>query len=474
LKLKYTFFFAESALYSYFVNLLKPFETNHYQFYTDMKKNFYRLLSFAVLATIIISCGGETNPLIKEAKDGIKAKNYDAALASLDQALVEDSSNANAYYYKGVVYSEMAQNNPQVQNRKDSYSKMRENLLVAMNMFEVQNVKSVEAIESQLLIDRMWGTEHNMGVAYAVGDTTVPQVNAPLEVAVSHFENAVIINPDSIISIDVLAEVHRMSGDYASAAVAMEKVIEKKSLPDAIDYDRLASYYLQLGDYSKAENVLIEGTEVYPDSVSLVQKLADTYTNQNKNDEAIQVLRKLIDTDPSNPLYHLVLSTQIYNIADEINQEISQNYDSLITLNRDARRLSGARKTAAENTIKSLFEETQNLENEADVLIAQAIEELKISLQYDPQNQNAYYTLGVVNQNKAASLFEKRNATEDNNLAAEINEQANEYLREAMTNYEKAVEIDSDNQNYWRSLFQVYTTLGMMDKAEAAMEKAGM
>lgn len=439
-----------------------------------MKKNFYRLLSFAVLATIIISCGGETNPLIKEAKDGIKAKNYDAALASLDQALVEDSSNANAYYYKGVVYSEMAQNNPQVQNRKDSYSKMRENLLVAMNMFEVQNVKSVEAIESQLLIDRMWGTEHNMGVAYAVGDTTVPQVNAPLEVAVSHFENAVIINPDSIISIDVLAEVHRMRGDYASAAVAMEKVIEKKSQPDAIDYDRLASYYLQVGDYSKAENVLIEGTEVYPDSVSLVQKLADTYTNQNKNDEAIQVLRKLIDTDPSNPLYHLVLSTQIYNIADEINQEISQNYDSLITLNRDARRLSGARKTAAENTIKSLFEETQNLENEADVLIAQAIEELKISLQYDPQNQNAYYTLGVVNQNKAASLFEKRNATEDNNLAAEINEQANEYLREAMTNYEKAVEIDPDNQNYWRSLFQVYTTLGMMDKAEAAMEKAGM
>ena len=82
--------------------------------------------------------------------------------------------------------------------------------------------------------------------------------------------------------------------------------------------------------------------------------------------------------------------------------------------------------------------------------------------------------MGVVNQNKAASLFEKRNATEDNNLAAEINEQANEYLREAMTNYEKAVEIDPDNQNYWRSLFQVYTTLGMMDKAEAAMEKAGM
>ena len=439
-----------------------------------MKKNFYKLLSFAVLATIIISCGGETNPLIKEAKDGIKAKNYDAALASLDQALVEDSANANAYYYKGVVYSEMAQNNPQVQNRKDSYTKMRENLLVAMNMFETQNIKSVESVESQLLIDRMWGTEHNMGVAYAVGDTTVPKVDAPLEVSVSHFENAIIINPDSIISIDVLAEVHRMRGDYGSAAEAMEKVVEKKDKAAALDYDRLASYYLQEGEYSKAETVLIEGTDTYPDSVSLVQKLADTYTNQDKNDEAIKVLEKLISTDPSNPLYHLVLSTQIYNIANDINQQISANYDSLITLNREVRGLNGTRKAEAEKNINSLVDETQKLEDEADVLIAQAIEELELSLQYDPNNQNAYYTLGVVNQNKAASLFEKRNATEDNDLAAEINEEANEYLRTAMGHYEKAVEIDPENQNYWRSLFQVYTTLGMMDKAEAAMEKAGM
>lgn len=43
-----------------------------------------------------------------------------------------------------------------------------------------------------------------------------------------------------------------------------------------------------------------------------------------------------------------------------------------------------------------------------------------------------------------------------------------------MKNYEKATEIEPDNQSYWRSLFQVYTSLGMNEKAEAAMEKAGM
>lgn len=426
-----------------------------------------------ILATAIISCGGESNPFIKEAQDGIKAKNYDAALVSLDSAIVRDSANANAYYYKGVVYKEMALNNSNVSDRKDSYSKMRENLLTATSMFKAQDIKSVESVESELLIDRTWGTEHNTGVAYAIGDTTVPKVDNPLEVAVSHFKNAIIINPDSIISIDVLAEVHRMQGNFAEAASAMEKVIELKEKPAAIDFDRLASYYLQVDDYGKAESVLNTATEVYPDSISLFQKLADTYTSQQKNDEAIAVLEKLIETDPENPIYHLVLSTQVYGIADKKNQTISTNYDSLFTLNRELRNLSGAKKRAMESSISTLIADTEELEQESKELSDRAIEELQIALKYDPSNPNVYYTLGVINQNTAATLFDKRNAADDDSYA-EIDAQAKDYLREAMTNYEKAAELNPENQSYWRSLFQVYTTLGMNEKAEAAMEKAGM
>jgi hypothetical protein len=40
--------------------------------------------------------------------------------------------------------------------------------------------------------------------------------------------------------------------------------------------------------------------------------------------------------------------------------------------------------------------------------------------------------------------------------------------------YEKAAELDPDNQNYWASLFRIYTTLDMREKAEEAMEKSGM
>jgi len=43
-----------------------------------------------------------------------------------------------------------------------------------------------------------------------------------------------------------------------------------------------------------------------------------------------------------------------------------------------------------------------------------------------------------------------------------------------MKYYEIAAEIDPDNQEYWKNLFSIYTALGMDQKAEEAMQKAGM
>ncbi len=47
-------------------------------------------------------------------------------------------------------------------------------------------------------------------------------------------------------------------------------------------------------------------------------------------------------------------------------------------------------------------------------------------------------------------------------------------IRQAQEYFEKAVEIEPDNKNYWRSLFEIYTFLGEDEKAQEAMEKADM
>ncbi len=439
-----------------------------------MKKSFLKFLSVAVITIGLLNCGGPSNPLIKEAQDGIKAGNYEAALASLDQAIVEDSVDADAYYYKGIVYSEIAQNNPDIAERKNSYRNMRENLVKANTLYTNQGAKSVESVQSQLLIDKIWGQEHNNGVKYAQGDTTVAQVANPLETSIAHLQNAVIINPDSTLSYQVLAEVHRLNGSPEKSAEVYETVLEIKPNPDASDYDRLGSLYLQSEQYQKAITSLNKGTEAFPDSVSLVQKLADAYMNAGENEESIKVIESLIARDPENPQYHLVLGTQIYIMASKMNDKVSENYDEIFELEREIRSLSGAEKSTAENKLKNLKSEIDDLSSKSNNLTDQAIEEIKLVTELKPNDANAFNTLGVIYQNRAAGLFEKRNATEDNDEAAKIDDEAKNNLRQAMTNYEKATEIQPDNQNYWRSLFQVYTSLGMNEKAEEAMEKAGM
>lgn len=426
------------------------------------------------MAIIIISCGGESNPLIKEAKDGIKAQNYDAALMSLEQALVQDSANADAYYYKGVVYSEMAQSNPNISDRKDSYSKMRANLVTAMDMYETQGIQSVESVEAQILIDRKWSEEHNLGVKYATGDSTLAPVDNPLDTAEDHLENAVLINPDSLLSFEVLAEVYRLNSNTEKGIQIYEDLITMKDEPEAYDYDRLGALYLSLEQYNKAKEILIDGVELFPDSVSLVQKLADSYMKLGENQESIEVIESLIERDPNNPQYHLVLGTQVYIMASEITDDISNKYDEIFNLEREQRNLSGNAKKANQDKVASLRASIEDQSQRADQLIDRAVQELQKVIEVKPDNSNAYNTLGIIYQNKAAALFDKRNATADNDEAAKIDTQAKENLREAMKNYEKATEIEPDNQSYWRSLFQVYTSLGMNEKAEAAMEKAGM
>ena len=70
--------------------------------------------------------------------------------------------------------------------------------------------------------------------------------------------------------------------------------------------------------------------------------------------------------------------------------------------------------------------------------------------------------------------MKRRNNTVDNEVAQQLDNEARQNLQEALIYYERAAELDPDDTETWQSLFQVYTTLGMEEKAMEAMEKAGL
>lgn len=429
-----------------------------------MKKHIYSL--FAALLVVFFAASCESgNPLIKPIQAGIDSQDYNAALSAADTLIYKEPANPLGYYYKAVVLGKIAEAEPIASERTPTYEDMRSNLDEAEELFAAQEEPSGESEQITPLVLNTWSLEHNEAIKYATDDSVMASVDTPLQISIAHLENATTINPDSVLSFDVLAQVYYMNSDYSSAAEALTTVINLQDQGKASEYDRLGSYYFLSGQPDKAVSIMREGLELYPDSVSLVQKLADGLFQIGETDEALEVMYGLIETDPDNARYYLVVGSRVYQRVLTLTDQYSENSDKIFDLERN---------DGSEQEINELKAENEKIDAEIADLTTSAEDALVKAAELDDTIPATFNTLGVLYQNKSAGLFEKRNNTVDNDEAAKYDEMAREEAQKAMKNYEKAAELDPDNTSYWASLFRIYTLLDMREEAEAAMEKAGM
>lgn len=437
-----------------------------------MKKLFTQLLVALFFVGVLASC--ETgDPLIQEAQKNIFTQNYDSALAYLDRSIEQAPEKGLPYYYKSLTYSEKARTIPQAANRKDSYRNFREAIITAREKFAEQESAPSEAGEINDLVLNTWGFEHNQAIEYVNNDSLKATVDEPLKIAVAHLENAVIINPDSTLSWDILAQVQGIDGNYKGAIDALSTSMEMKDPAPSIDFLRVGTYHRELSQPEEAIDVLEDGVAIYPDSVQLVQVLADVYMQAGQRDKSIQSIENLIKRDPQNAQYRLALGTQLLQATTEMSEEVTANYDKIYDLDREIKNNQGDKKEK-QAQIDKLIEENEKLTEEMNELSARGEKELKQVTQLWPEDPKAYNFLGISYQNKAFALYEKRNFTTDNELANTLSEQAKELIIEAKNYYEEAAELDPSNQSYWKSLYQIYVQLDMPEKAQEAQEKAGI
>ena len=426
-----------------------------------MKTLVSRLFFLTVAVYIFASCTGD--PLVKPIKDGIDAQNYDAAIVAADSALLADPSNGMALYYRGYALNMKAGATDDIAARESMYAEMHDNLVSARSAFAAMEKAPSEAEQITNIILNAWGREHNKAIEFALDDSVMATVQNPLDYSIQHLVNATTANPDSTLSYDVLAQVYYMNNDYEGAASAMSRVIELKNPGEASEYDRLASYNFLMGKPDVAVEALEEGLALYPDSTSLIQKMADGLFQTGNTDRALELVEGLVENDPTNAQYRLVIGTQIYQRVMILSDSVSANSDAIYEL-----------RDEDEDRVAELNAENEVLREEIEMLTKRAEDALLAAAEIQPENPMIFNTLGVVYQNKAAALFELRNNTVDNDEAMEYDEMAKAEATRAMENYEKAAELDPENTSYWESLFRIYTSLGMLEEAEAAMEKAGM
>ena len=426
-----------------------------------MKTLFSRLFFLTLAVYVFASCTGD--PLVKPIKDGIDAQNYEAAIVAADSALLTDPTNAMALYYRGYALNMKAGATDDIAAREATYSEMRSNLVDARTAFATMEKAPAESEQVTNLILNAWGREHNKAIEYALDDSVMATVQNPLDYSIQHLVNATTVNPDSTLSYDVLAQVYYMNSDYEGAATAMARVIELKNPGEASEYDRLASYNFLMGKPDAAVNALEEGLAIYPDSTSLIQKMADGLFQTGDTDRALELVEGLVENDPTNAQYRLVIGTQIYQRVMTLSDSVSANSDMIYEI-----------RDEDEARVDELNAINEGLREQIDMLTKRAEEALIAAAEIEPNNPMIFNTLGVVYQNKAAALFDLRNNTVDNDEAMRLDELAKAEATLAMENYERAAELDPENTSYWESLFRIYTSLGMLEEAEAAMEKAGM
>lgn len=416
-----------------------------------------------------------TDPLVSEMETNTFLGNYEAVFDAAERALEADSSNSLAYYYKGVAYGFRAQDTSPSWERTPDYRNSREAFMNAKEWMNQAEERPDEYSEIDNYITNFWAEEHNAAIGYLTDDSVRATVNDPARYAIGHLENATTIQPDSALSYIVLASTQFNQGDTPQAIETYEMAMERMDVPEQDDYEFLISLYLDQEQYEKAYDMTMRAREDYPENTQFVQFLADIYIQRGDVDEAISIIEGLIETEPDNPQYYRVLGTQIYQNVSSINSEVADLYNQAFDLERDVRSLSGEEQEEAEEELEEVRNQIDELQNESAELTEIAIENMEKVVELLPEDDEAYNILGIIYQNKAANLFEQRNSiVDDSEMVQELDNQAREALQQARQYYERAAEIDPDVPEYWESLFQVYTTLGMEEEAREAMEKAGM
>ena len=168
-----------------------------------------------------------------------------------------------------------------------------------------------------------------------------------------------------------------------------------------------------------------------------------------------------------------MLGTQVYQSVEALTSELSDLYEELFELRRQASSQSGNAQESTQAQLQQLETEIDRREAEIDELTDISIREMEEVVRMEPESEDANFILGIIYQNRAANLFERRNNTNDNAESNRYDAMAREVLDEARTYYERAAEINPDNPDNWQSLFQVYTILNMEEEAEEAMRRAG-
>lgn len=354
--------------------------------------------------TVAMAQNSAVNSAILNHKNGT----LDKAQADINSALEHKKTkdNAKTWFYRGVIYQDMIGN--------PIYGKLAD-----------ENTPTIilESFDKTVALDGKDGEfakqvpERKQMLYGQILNQAVEFHNAQQwKEAISKYELASKINPTDTTAVLYAAYASTANQDYAGAIKYYDELIGMNHKTEDVYKAKVQLQQQVEASDEEVMNTLASGLKEHPNSVYLMQEELKYYLKNDRADEAMAKLEGAIKADPNNASLYAVLGNL---------QERKGNLDAATT-----------------NYTKAI--------------------------ELDKNNFDAYYNLGVLEYNKASEI---------NNKAAKMDyatyqkkgkameAEAKKHFEASLPYFERALEIQPEDQNTMQNLVRVYTRVGR--KADA-------
>ena len=345
-----------------------------------------------------------------------KNKQYDKAIVAINEAIVHPKTinDAKTWVYRGNIYYNIA---------IDTSAAVR-NLALDAAEIAVQSFAKAKELD----VDGDFTGEMSMyllnltNIFYQKGSDGF--TDSDFESALINFKQAFDIAQlegkfDTIVAFNIgMSAIY--SDDPTVAIEYLQKCVDVKFMDPRV-YLFYSRAEKQLGDTTRAFEVLTLGREYFPNESSLQLEEAQLYLETGENDKLVNSLKESIAADPSNANLYRVIGQTYENIGD----------DDL------------------------------------------AIESYTKAIELNPDFGDAIFNLGAIYVNRASTLY-----TEANNLPFEedkkyqkLKGEADADLHLALPYLEKSLELNPGDKVIIAALKEAYANLKMNDKLKELMDK---
>lgn len=354
----------------------------------------------------------------------VESNNYEQAMAAINQQLENNPDQPELYILKGEVAAEMAQDeSPEA--RSDYYQTTDQAFGNALSY----GADPMQQARIDSLRQQYWKFEHNAGLRIFENQTITDRY----QVASIHFENAIILRDDALSSYKNLAITHYERGniDEAIQYFNRAKNLSDEDIPAEI-FENLGYLYLEKGDPDQAIYYYELANQQVTENFNLAFGLINAYISSGDHEGAVELLEPLVEQNPNNADLRNVYGTQLYEITEEIMQDLREAYQQ-------------------DNS-----ELVQQIRFEAEGMGEQAENQLVEAFKRDTSSTDYIESLAVFYNNLAAQYFSLTKVAYEDHVQ-DLNLKGLELADFAIRYYSMLNDIDPQNDEYQTKLTTLET-----------------